>query len=178
MEQKTIIAIRDLIDNAEKSIKNSKKLLQELLKDENVDINNHNFNLNSLTDYKDNDNKIIEWIFIWEYMLWADWNRYPVPANYASKSKLVQWDRMKLTIDPIWKMTYKQILPIARTIKTWLIAKENDRFIAISDSKNYNLVQRAVTHFKLTVWDKVSILVPEWKDATFAAIELALPKDM
>ncbi len=178
MEQKTILAIKDFIENAEKSIKNAKKLLIEVLKDENIDLWNHKFNLDSLTDYRDNDNKIIEWIFTWEDMLWADNNRYPIPANYASKSKLVQWDRLKLTIDTIGRMTYKQILPIPRFIKTWIIAKENDRYIVICDSKSYNLLQRAVTHFKLEIWDKVSVVLPEWKDATFAAIEMALPKDM
>jgi len=42
-------------------------------------------------------------------MLDNEWNRYPVPANYSSKSKLVQWDKLKLTIAQNWRMTYKQI---------------------------------------------------------------------
>lgn len=177
MEQRTIIAIKDFIETAEKSIKNAKKLLNEVIKEENIDLKNHNTDLSWLTNYYDNDNKIIEWVFTWEDMLWADNNRYPVPSNYASKSKMVQWDRLKLTIDPIWRMVYKQIFPIAREIKIWLVAKENDKFIVISEWKTYNLLQRAVTHFKAGIWDKISIIVPSWKEATFAAIESLLPKE-
>ena len=34
---------------------------------------------------------------------------FPVPANYASKSKLVEGDRLKLTILPNGSFVYKQI---------------------------------------------------------------------
>jgi hypothetical protein len=39
MEKKKIIAIKDFIESAEKSIKNAKKLLSEILKEDNVDLN-------------------------------------------------------------------------------------------------------------------------------------------
>jgi len=37
MEQKRIIAIKDFIESAEKSIRNAKKLLSEVLKENNID---------------------------------------------------------------------------------------------------------------------------------------------
>jgi hypothetical protein len=39
MEQKKIIAIKDFIESAEKSIRSAKKLLSEVLKENNVDLN-------------------------------------------------------------------------------------------------------------------------------------------
>jgi hypothetical protein len=37
--KKTIIAINDFIDTAEKSLKSAKKLLKDLIKQENLDLN-------------------------------------------------------------------------------------------------------------------------------------------
>jgi hypothetical protein len=39
MEKKKIIAIKDFIESAEKSIKNAKKLLSEVLKEDNIELN-------------------------------------------------------------------------------------------------------------------------------------------
>ena len=110
-------------------------------------------------------------------MLWSDSNTYPVPVNYASKSKMVQWDKLKLTIEASWKMLYKQIAPIERDTKTWLLTKEKEKYQVIADWKTYNVLTAAVTHFKWEIWDKVTILIPSWKDATFAAIDVVIPAE-
>jgi hypothetical protein len=57
-------------------------------------------------------------------MLGVDGHKYPVPVNYASKSKLVQGDKMKLTIDGSGRMLYKQIQQIERDIKVGLLTKD------------------------------------------------------
>jgi hypothetical protein len=130
-----------------------------------------------LSKYKSNDVKIVEWVFTWEEMLWVDWHKYPVPSNYSSKSKLVQWDKLKLTIDSNWKMIYKQISPIERETKVWLLVKENWRYQAVAEWKTYNLLTAAVTHFKAQIWDSLTIILPAWREATFAAIEAVIPKE-
>lgn len=177
MDTKKVLAIKDFIENAEKSVRNAKKLLNEILKEENIQVKDLDLDTSWLADYKTEDNKIIEWVFTWDEMLWADNHTYPVPANYASKSKLVQWDRLKLTIDASWRMTYKQILPISREIKTWLVVKEHWKYQVVSEWKTYNLLTAAVTHFKCEIWDNITILLPEGKAATFAAIEAVIPKE-
>lgn len=177
MKQKKILAIKDFIESAEKSIKNAKKLLGEILKENNVDLNELSLDTSGLSNYKSDDLKIVEWVFTWEEMLGADWHKYPVPSNYSSKSKLVQWDKLKLTIDPSWKMIYKQIAPIERETKVWLLVKENWKYQIIADWKTYNLLTAAVTHFKANVWDSLAIILPAWKQATFAAIEAVIPKE-
>lgn len=176
MDTKKILAIKDFIENAEKSVKNAKKLLNEILKEWWLKIEEMELETSWLSSYTSLENKIIEWVFTWEEMLWSDWHRYPVPANYASKSKLVQWDKLKLTIEPSGKMLYKQIAPIERETKSWLLVKENSKFQVVSEWKTYNLLTAAVTHFKWEIWDDITILLPLWKQATYAAIEAIIPK--
>ena len=48
-------------------------------------------------------------------MLSPDGKNYPIPANYASKSKLVEGDLMKLTIAEDGSFIYKQIGPVPRS---------------------------------------------------------------
>jgi hypothetical protein len=124
-----------------------------------------------LHSYSSEDSQIIEWIFTWEEMYGVDWKKYPIPANYASKSKMVQWDKLKLTISPNWKMLYKQISPIGRETKSGLLTEDKWKYQAIADWKTYDLLTAAVTHFWAKVGDNITIIVPKWKEATFAAID-------
>lgn len=176
--KKQLAAIRDFIINAEKSIKSAKKLLKDILEENNLSLDTKvDLDTNWLHSYSSEDSKIVEWVFTWEEMLWADWNKYPVPANYSSKSKLVQWDKLKVTITPNGKMLYKQIAPIERSFVTWLVVKEKEKFQVVADWKTYDLLTAAVTHFKANIWDTVTVIIPEWKQATFAAIDLVVPTE-
>ena len=171
-----IEAISDFITTAEKSIKNAKKLLKDLLEENNINLETEiNLDVNWLNSYSNDSSKIIEWVFTGNEMLWADWNKYPIPANYSSKSKLVQGDKLKLTIEWNWKMLYKQISPIEREYKTWLVVKEKEKYQVISEWKTYDLLTAAVTHFKANIWDTITIILPANKKATFAAIEAIIP---
>lgn len=174
--KKTIEAINDFIITAEKSIKNAKKLLKDLLEDNNISLETEiNLETEGLNTYTSNNSKVIEWVFTWNEMLGVDWNKYPIPANYASKSKLVQWDKLKLTIEGSWKMLYKQIAPIEREYKTGLVIKEKEKYQVITEWKTYDLLTAAVTHLKANIWDTITVIVPLNKKATFAAIEALIP---
>ena len=72
----------------------------------------------SLTLKSSDDGKIIEGIFDGENMIGPDGKKYSVPPNYASKSKLVFGDRLKLIISDTGKFTYKQIGPVERRYVT------------------------------------------------------------
>jgi hypothetical protein len=177
MEKKKIQAIKDFIISAEKSIRNAKKILTDVLGEESIDLDaSIDLDTNGLHSYKSGQDKIVEGVFTGEEMLGADGNKYPVPVNYASKSKLVQWDRLKLTVDPTGRMMYKQIMPIERDMKVALLAKDNAKFIAVADGVTYNVLTAAVTHFKAEIGDSITIIVPKGKEATFAAIEAVIPK--
>lgn len=175
MDEKKIIAIKDFILSAEKSIQSAKKILATLVdtKDIKKDLWLETWDLHLYDSWED---KIVEWVFTWESMLWADGNIYPVPQNYASKSKLVQWSKVKAIIKPDGKMMYKIIEEIKSESKIGLLTKTWDKFQVIADGKTYNVLLAAVTYIKWEVWDKVSIKIPEWKEATFAAVESIIPK--
>ena len=90
---------------------------------------------------------------------------------------MVQWDKLKLTIEESGKMLYKQISPIEREIKTWLLTKEKDKFQVVAEGKTYNVLTAAVTHLKWEIGDTTTILVPKGKEATLAAIDIIVPKE-
>ena len=177
MEEKKLQAIRDFIISSERSLKNAKNLLAEVLKEKNIVINDTELDTDGLTSYASDDSKVVEWVFTGEEMLGSDSHKYPVPANYASKSKMVQWDKLKLTILPSGKMLYKQIMPIDRETKVGLLTKDLGKFQVVADWKSYDVLTAAVTHFKWEIGDSITVIIPKGKDATYAAIETVIPKE-
>ena len=177
-DKKQIGAIVEFINTSERALKNAKKLLKQLIWENCIEIERPTFSTDGLMSYSSGEDKIIEWVFTWEEMLGSDGTKYSVPANYASKSKMVQWDRLKLTIKSDGKMLYKQIKPIDRVTKIWLLAENNWKFQVIIDWKVYNLLKAAVTHFWANIWDKLSVIIPATKVATFAAIENIIPDEI
>lgn len=177
--KKTIAAIRDFIVSAEKSIKNAKKLLADVLEENNMNMQSEvDLSTAGLNSYNSGDSKIIEGVFTGESMLASDGTTYPVPVNYSSKSKLVQWDKLKLTIDGSGRMLYKQIAPIDREYKTGLLSQEKEKYQVIADGQTYDLLTAAVTHLKANIGDTITVIVPAWKTATFAAIDAVIPQEI
>lgn len=119
--------------------------------------------------------KILEGVFDGQNMVGSDGKTYPVPANYASKSKLVQGDILKLTIGDDGAFMYKQIGPIPRKqVVGVLTQKEGHYFVEVGD-KMYRVLLASVTYFKAKPGDQISVNIPEDDaDAEWAAIEAAL----
>ena len=176
MTKQKIQAIFDFIEAAEKSINAAKKILLTI-EDEKSLKSEMEFETNWLYAYKDKNVKIVEWVFTWEAMLGSDSNIYPVPQNYASKSMMVQWSKLKAIIADNWKITYKIMQEIPYKTITGLLAKDWDNFIAISWDKSYKLLVAPVTYMKANVWDKLAIRIPEERDATHAAIEAVIHEE-
>jgi hypothetical protein len=83
-------------------------------------------------------------------MTGADTKKYPVPTNYASKSKLIPGDQLKLKIMEDGKLIYKLTHPADRKhCKAVISLDEHKKFIGITDQGEiYHLNQAAVTFFK------------------------------
>lgn len=158
-EQKlNLVDLKLALDNAEKQIRIAKKLLfqdfyiQKAMK---------------LTAEKD----VVEGVFDGTDMLGADDKKYPVPCNYASKSKLVAGDILKLTIGNDGIYTYKQIGPIARKrLKGVLCESEEGYYVEVKD-KIYNILAASVTYFKAKEGDKVALLVASEQESNWAAVD-------
>lgn len=164
---KQIKRLKSLIQEAETSLAAAKELLLSLVGEDNT-INTANLKDEVL-------GKVIEGVFDGQNMVGSDGKTYPVPANYASKSKLVQGDILKLTIADDGAFMYKQIGPIPRKQIVGLLKQENGHYFVEVGSKNYRVLLASVTYFKAKPGDQVSVNVPEDdSQAEWAALEAAL----
>ena len=122
--------------------------------------------------------RTVEGIFNGQNLVADDGKVYPVQANYASKSRLVQGDRMKLTISPDGRYTFKQIGPIGRKPAVGQLIKQGEgarSFFVVVDDNRYQVLFASVTHHQLHEGDQVSISLPDDNpEATWAAIEAPL----
>ncbi len=164
--EKQIKRLRALIEEAETSLAAAKELLVSLVGEEPAV---------TASAKEENIGKVIEGVFDGQNMVGSDAKTYPVPANYASKSKLVQGDILKLTIADDGAFLYKQIGPIPRKqVVGVLEQKEGHYFVNVND-KQYRVLLASVTYFKAKPGDQVSVNVPEDDSAAeWAALEAAL----
>jgi hypothetical protein len=115
--------------------------------------------------------KIVLGEFTGEYMVDENKKQYPVPANYASKSKLIEGDQLKLTITADGAFIYKQIGPAPRRRAIGNITYQDNSYFAKVGDELYRLLTASVTYFRLSPGDEVTILTPLTKKSEWAAIE-------
>ncbi len=118
------------------------------------------------------EGNIVEGVFDGESMIGPDGKKYSVPANYASKSKLIEGDIMKLTITGGGTFIYKQIGPIERARVIGQLEKEADgAYYVAADGKRWRVLPASITYFKGQPGDEVVILVPKSGESRWAAVE-------
>ncbi len=119
--------------------------------------------------------KVIEGVFDGQKMAGPDGKEYPIPANYASKSKLVEGDILKLTIADDGSFIYKQINPVERNQVIGTLVLHDGAYYVEANGHEYRILLASVTYFRINVGDQVTIIVPaDNPDATWAAVEAAL----
>ena len=163
---KQLKRLRSLLDEAETSLAAAKELIISLVGDDSTVLS---------TAPELVAGKVIEGVFDGQSMMGPDGKMYPVPANYASKSKLVQGDILKLAIGDDGKFTYKQIGPVPRkTVIGSLIYKDGQYVVEVNKTQ-YRVLLASVTYFKAHPGDQISVILPEDdKDVEWAAIEAAI----
>lgn len=176
--QNKLQLIKKLIDSAQDSINQAKILLQELtgFDPDLSEVEERAREVGSI-DISDNT-KIIEGVFDGQNMVGPDGKQYSIPANYASKSKLVEGDVLKLTIMPDGSFVYKQIGPVERkrVVGTLIKDENSEEFKVIGDNKSYSVLLASITYFKGEVGDEVVILTPEKSESNWAAVENIIKK--
>lgn len=167
--EKQIKRLRSLINEAETSLAAVKELLISIIGDgETITVPRE-------TIVSGPEGKVIEGIFDGQIMIGPDGKNYPVPANYASKSKLVEGDIMKLTITDDGKFLYKQIGPVERKTVIGTLTHHNDKYFVEVNGREYQILYASVTYFHLRNGSQVSVVIPAKNDeATWAAVEAAL----
>lgn len=121
--------------------------------------------------------RVIEGVFDGENMIGPDGKQYSVPANYASKSKLVEGDILKLTITATGTFVYKQIGPIERARVVGVLERSAaGEYFALADGKRWRLLTASVTYYKGEAGDEAVILVPKNGESKWAAVENVVRK--
>ena len=165
-----IQALREMIQNAERTIHGAKAMLLQIEGKKKTGRPRKNA-------AEEEGGEVVQGTFDGQFMQGADGKQYPVPANYASKSKLVEGDMLKLTITPDGSFIYKQIGPIERRHVIGIVAQdEHGNYQIVAEGRAYGVLLASVTYFKLEPGDEVSILIPREGEARFAAIENVLQK--
>jgi hypothetical protein len=125
---------------------------------------------------EDDESKTIEGVFDGQKMVDGEGNSYPIPANYASKSKLVETQPLKLTITADGKFIYKQIVPIPQRTVIGPLTYENGQYSVLAEDKVYKILLASVTFYRAEVGDEVTILLPMDGEATWGAVDNIIPK--
>lgn len=117
----------------------------------------------------------IRGVFDGQMMVATDGELYPVPPNYASKSKLVEGDGLVLRIQEDGSFIFKQVdVKLRKRMIASVIKKEKGKMIVEADGAEYNILDASVSFYKLKDGDKVAIAVPSDIDASWAAIEYVI----
>lgn len=121
---------------------------------------------------------VVEGVFTGEEMIGPDGKHYSIPSNYASKSKLVEGDILKLIIKRDGTFVYKQIGPVERRrlIGTLIRNDATDQFYVMVDGERWRILKASVTFFKGEVGDETVILVPIDAKSKWAAVENIVSK--
>lgn len=174
--------LRQLIESAERSLQSAKRLLEnksELTSAEikQLEKRENEFKKKAKKLSVVEKDKIIEGVFDGQNMIGPDEKQYPIPANYASKSKLVEGDILKLTIAADGSFLYKQIGPVDRKKIIGKLIKDDGELKVEAEGKKYRVLAASLTYFKAEEGDQVSIIVPKDKESTWAAVENVIKKN-
>lgn len=177
MSDDKLLHIQELIDSASANLKTANALLRDLTgvidTDKERNIGRASASAGAMSSA---DGKIVEGVFDGQNMIDGSGQSYPVPANYASKSKLVEGDGMKLTITDEGKFIYKQIAPIDRKSIVGVLIQEDGQYKVLAEGKIYRVLLASVTFYRAEVGDQVSILLPSGSEAAWGAIDAVIPK--
>ena len=175
MPKSKVALIKKLLENIKE---NNERLLQLLScfitseAEENISIGQMSDEKFESSETETTAGRVIEGVFDGEKMIGPDGKQYSVPANYASKSKLVEGDILKLIITAKGTFIYKQIGPIERSRVIGRLEKTNDGgYFAAADGKKWRVLTASVTYFKGETGDEIVILIPKTGESKWAAVE-------
>ena len=168
LPEKQVKRLTSLIQEAETNLAAAKELLISIIGEDGTVVT-------PKSSQEEVTGKIVEGVFDGQTMVGPDGKNYPVPANYASKSKLVEGDILKLTIADDGTFIYKQIGPIERRQIIGTLVQHDGAYYVEASGREYRILLASVTYFRIKEGDQVTIIVPEDNpEATWAAVEAAL----
>ena len=172
-KQNQIVLLQQMIKRAEKQLETATKLLQRVQDGDTIDLSSLTPRAPQRPSSEEREGEIVEGVFDGVNMIGHDGRSYTVPPNYASKSKLVEGDIMKLTILDDGSFLYKQIGPVERKRLRGALMQDEDtgEYSVMAHGNTYKTLSASITYFKGEVGDEVIILVPADKQSSWAAVE-------
>lgn len=171
-QQANLQALANQLASAEASLREVHRLIQEMgVKPEDLPEPSKAKPTRVAASQSTVNGKVIEGQFDGQHMIGEGGKSYPVPANYASKSKLVEGDTLKLTIAEDGSFIYKQIGPVERKKLIGKLILDDGQYKVEAGNNVYNVLFASVTYFKGNPGDEVTIVIPASEKATWAAIE-------
>lgn len=120
----------------------------------------------------------IEGVFDGQKMIGQDGQEYEVSANYASKSKLVEGDLLKLIINEDGSSYFKQIGPVARAFLRGKISRnENNQYVVQCEGQSWLILEAAIKYFQAKEGDEAVIIVPAGLPSKWAALDFVDKKE-
>lgn len=126
------------------------------------------------------DARVVEGVFDGEMMVGEDGRKYTVPPNYASKSKLVEGDLLRLTITDSGKFLFKQKGPIERQRVVGMLVRDDQTsdWKVVANGRKYRVLAASVSYFKCEPGDECVILIPRDTPTRWAAVENVIKGDL
>lgn len=172
-----VALIKEMLESAESSLRSAKQMLSEMSSESGKSqFETRASQMGTMTGSTEGK-QVIEGVFDGEKMIGPDKKEYSVPANYASKSKLVPGDVLKLSIGEDGSFIYKQIGPVERKRIVGTLTYDDGQYRVIAEGKSYKVLLASVTYFRAEIGDQVTLIVPELEESEWGAIENVLPKD-
>ena len=178
MADDQLLQVQELLESATSALKTANALLRSMTGISDTDRERHITRASSMGSMSPVSGKVVEGSFDGQNMVDSGGNTFPVPANYASKSKLVEGDGMKLTITDEGKFIYKQIAPIKRRSTVGVLIQEDGQYKILAEGQAFRVLLASVTFYRAEVGDQVSILLPEEGEAKWGAIDAVIPKHL
>jgi len=181
-DAKKLVRIKELMDNAESALKVAQQLMADAMglnEGSQLGVDTYKEKAAMMTPLAPSPTvagKIIEGVFDGQNMVDKKGNTYPVPANYASKSKLIPGDVLKLTITEEGRFLYKQIGPVERKTVVGPLVYNNGRYQVLANNKAYSVLLASVTYFRAAIGDEITLIIPMHEESDWGAIEAVLPK--
>ena len=155
-DQEKILTIKQLIDGARESLNAAAQMLNQLTGGTDL-VHEKASHIPHAEISAESAERVVEGIFDGQHMIDAESKVYTVPANYASKSKLIEGDKLKLVITKDGKFIYKQTGPIERKRVVGKIIKDEatQEFRAEAEGHIYHVLVASITYFKGQEGDEI-----------------------
>ena len=172
-ENQKIAVARKVLKSVHEAVGNVLRLLEESEPMNPEQVDKLMSELRTAVPASENGGRSVEGVFDGQSMISDDGKQYHVPPNYASKSKLVEGDRLKVTISPTGQFLFKQIGPGPRERMVGKLLQDptSRLFSVVANDHKWNVLTASITYFRGEAGDEVMIVIPQGTPSKWAAVD-------